>query len=308
PLYHDLLQLPKNAKVLEEKLGVDVVENFRRDKLARAGFPKSGVSAQNRMVERHDALYGAYWKSYDFLPETGRANLARFPLGPVFKDNPYKDQAFKHDGGEIIFNLPNGLQGYMLVNNKDDRIDAGPIDIVGDDKRVAGNPVIVNGVSCMACHQHGTIPFQDTVRETNAVFGEALDKVKKLYPAKKAMDELVAADRQKFVDALEKATGPFLRVGADKATAITKFKEPVTEVAPGYRRGYLDLKTVAAELYEKDGQELLRKVGAKRLKELGLDGLAQPGGLVPRYQWEASDGFSLMQEAAKEIGFTPFGN
>ena len=27
------------------------------------------------------------------------------------------------DGGELIFDLPNGLQGYMLVNNKDERIE-----------------------------------------------------------------------------------------------------------------------------------------------------------------------------------------
>src|SRR5262249_27321672 len=66
PLYHDLLQLPKTARELEDKLGVKMEEDFRRDKLARAGFARSGVSGQNRLVERHDALYGAYWKSYDF--------------------------------------------------------------------------------------------------------------------------------------------------------------------------------------------------------------------------------------------------
>ena len=57
----------------------------------------------------------------------------------------------------------------------------------------------------------------------------------------------------------------------------------------------------------KDPQDLLRSVGKQRLKELGLEALARPEGLVPRYQWEASDGFSLMQELAKEIGYTPHG-
>ena len=63
----------------------------------------------------------------------GTGNLFRFPLGPAFADNPFPNQAFEHAGGEIIFNLPNGLQGYLLVDAKGDRIDAGPIDIVGDD-------------------------------------------------------------------------------------------------------------------------------------------------------------------------------
>ncbi|MEL7336336.1 MAG: c-type cytochrome domain-containing protein, partial [Planctomycetota bacterium] len=65
PLYHDLLGIPKNAKTLEHELGVDIAENFRRGQLQRAAFQKSGVSQQNRMVERHDTDGGArfYWKS-----------------------------------------------------------------------------------------------------------------------------------------------------------------------------------------------------------------------------------------------------
>ncbi len=291
---------------MEKKLGVDIPANFKADKLMRAGFAKSGVSGQNRMVERHDALYGAYWKSYDFFPETGRANLTRFPLGPTFEHNPFANHAFKHDGGEIIFNLPNGLQAYLLVNNKDERIDAGPIDIVGDDKRVSGTPAIVNGVSCMACHQNGTIPFKDEIRDGHALGGEAGEKVKRLYPEKKAFDEAVDEDRKRFLTSLEKVVGPFLKVGADKNTPITKFKEPVTEVSIPYRRGYLDLRAVAAELYLEKPEDVL-KVGEKKLKELGLERLTKPGGLVGRYQWEAVDGDSLMQEVAEELGFTPFG-
>ena len=305
PLYHDLLQIPKNARELEQKLGVDIPDNFRRDKLARAGFPKSGVSGQNRMVERHDAAHGAYWKSYDFLRENGRANLVRFPLGPAFDRHLYADQAFRHDGGEVIFHLPNGLQGYLLVNGKDERIDEGPIDVVNDDKRVSGTSAIVNGVSCHACHVHGMIPIRDTIRDGSALFGDAADKVQRLYPDRKAMDELVEADRKKFLDSLDKTVGPFLRVGEDKDTPLTKFKEPITEVVTGYRRGYLDLPTVAHELFLKDPGELLKKVGEKRLKELGLEVLTRPGGLVPRYQWEALDGVSLMQELARELKYTP---
>ncbi len=305
PLYHDLLQLPKNAKALEEKLGVDIPANFRRDTLARAGFARSGVSGQNRLVERHDTPYGAYWKSYDFLPENGRANLIRFPLGPVFDGNPYLEQAFRHDGGEIIFHLPNGLQGYLLVNGKDERIDTGPIAVVSDDKRVSGTPEIVTGISCMACHRHGMIPFKDVVRENCALFGEADQKVKRLYPPQKAMDERVEADRRKFLSTLEKSIGPLMRTPGEPFAPVTTFKEPVSEVAIGYRRGYLDLKAVTAELFLQDADQLLKKIAAKRLKELGLEPLSRPGGVVGRYQWEAIDGVSLMQEVARELQFTP---
>ena len=305
PLYHDLLKLPKNAKVLEEELGVDIPANFKADKLMRAGFAKSGVSGQNRMVERHESKYGAYWKSYDFFPETGRANLTRFPLGPNFEHHPFPNQVFKHDGGEIIFNLPNGLQAYLLVDNKDERIDAGPIDIVGDDKRVSGTPAIVNGISCMACHSQGMIGFTDQIRDSHAVFGEASEKTKRLYPEKKKFDARIEQDKKRFTDALDKAVGSFLKVGADKDTPLGKFKEPVTEVSIPYRRGYLDLKAVAAELYLEKPDDVLKKIGEKKLKELGLEPLGKPGGLVGRYQWEAVDGVSLMQEVARELSFTP---
>ena len=87
PLYHTILRLPDNAVKLEEKLGVDIAGNFRRGRLMRAGFIKSGVSAQNRLIERHDSLYGAYWKSYDFKlrkkndpnPLSKKGNLPRLP-------------------------------------------------------------------------------------------------------------------------------------------------------------------------------------------------------------------------------------
>ena len=311
PLYHDLLQLPKNVRELEDKLGVNVPENFLNDKLLRAGFAKSGVSGQNRLLERHATTYGAYWKSYDFLPENGRANLIRFPLGPVdlfpAGRHPYPEQAFKHDGGEIIFNLPNGLQGYLLVNGKGGRIDAGPIDVVSDDKRVSGTPAIVNGVSCMACHQHGMIGFKDQIRDHSAVFGDAEKKVQRLFPEQKVMDEKVEADRKQFLAALTETVGPFLRVGADKDAEITRFKEPVSEVAIGYRRGYLDLKAVATELFVANPDNLLKKVGERRLKELGLEALTRSGGVVGRFEWEAVDGYSLMQEVAARTSIHPFG-
>jgi len=72
-----------------------------------------------------------------------------------------------------------------------------------------------------------------------------------------------------------------------------------------YRRGYLDLKAVAAELYLENADDVLKRIGEKKMKELGLEPLGRPGGLVGRYQWEAVDGVSLMQEVARELSFTP---
>ena len=123
PLYHDLLSLPLTAGELETRLGVDVDRNLSNApgvRVWRAGFNNSGVSNNNRMVERHKSIHGAYWKSYDFAGSVGTQNIFNHPLN------------FTHDGGEVIFNLPNGLQGYYLVNATGFRLDEAPINIVSN--------------------------------------------------------------------------------------------------------------------------------------------------------------------------------
>ena len=107
PLYHELLSLPLTDRELETRLEVDVVRNLLNApgvRVWRAGTNNSGVSNNNRVIERHTSRYGAYWKSYDFAGSVGTQNIFTHPL------------SFTHDGGEVIFNLPNGLQGYYLAN------------------------------------------------------------------------------------------------------------------------------------------------------------------------------------------------
>src|SRR5262249_11708513 len=82
PLYHAIFELPKPAAELEKKLEVHAANDFVRDTLARAGFATSGVSSQNRVVDRHQAVHGAYWKSYDFRRNEETGDIFRFPLGP----------------------------------------------------------------------------------------------------------------------------------------------------------------------------------------------------------------------------------
>jgi serine/threonine-protein kinase len=317
PLYHALLRLPNGAGDLERRLGVDVAAGFldpAPQRIARAGFVRSGVSGQNRLVERHETEKGvAYWKSYDFRAGNARGKLTRFPLGPLRLfppgKHPFPDQAFVHDGGEIIFSLPNGLQGYLLVNGKDERIDEGPIQVVGDQLKTSGTPAIVTGLSCMACHKHGMIHFKDGVRDRSAVFGDVDKRVKQLYPESGIMDRLVKKDEDRFLAALEKAVGPFLRGGADGKKPLKEFAEPVGEVARVYRvhrLGYLDLKTVACELDIMDPKMLMQKVGETKLKRLGLEALLNEGGVIGRAEWEAVDGVSLMQEVARELRYTPW--
>ncbi len=201
PLYHDILGLPKTDHELETRLEVNVVENLRNapgKRVWRAGFNDSGVSNHNRVVDRHDSRYGAYWKSYDFAGSVGTKNIFTHPL------------SFTHDGGEIIFNLPNGLQAYYLADAGGRRLDEAPINIVSNP--AASDPTVRNGLSCIGCHTEGMKDFQDTVRgviqrNANPPFNKA--RALQLYTDKATMDRLVSEDTARYRQALEATGGVF---------------------------------------------------------------------------------------------------
>lgn len=289
PLYHDLLQIPENVKELETFLGLDVELNIAQGKVARAGFNKSKVSPHaNRLIERHKIRDGYYWKSYDFLdtndPKNAKSNIIRFPLGPVFANNPFPDLAFVHDGGEIIFSLPNGLQGYMLVDNGGKRIDAGPEKLVFDFNRVSGTPLIVNGLSCIACHSQGTIGApSDEILLNAQVGGEVRDRIEKIY--RTDVDDLLKSDGEFFRASLNKILLPWQRSAKDESSMRSDGKEPVGLVAKRFRTLALGLSEVAAELGVED--ETLESAVRynPRIQELGLKGLVQ-GGVINRDEWQ----------------------
>ena len=186
PLYHEILDLPKTDRELETQLEVNVAENLKNApgvRVWRAGFNNSGVSVNNRIVERHKSRYGAYWKSYDFAGNVGTQNIFTHPLD------------FTHDGGEIIFNLPNGLQAYYLSTATGERLDGAPINIVSN--AGARDPVVRNGLSCMGCHTEGMKTFDDQVRSVieqtpNSPYDKA--QALRLYAEKSTMDTLIRED------------------------------------------------------------------------------------------------------------------
>jgi serine/threonine-protein kinase len=301
PLYETMLELPTEAKELEKKLSVDTQADFQRSKLMRAAFATSGVSAQNRLVDRHNAVHGAYWRSYDFKSNQGAGNLFRRPLGPKFDGHPFEELAFESDGGEMIFNLPNGLQGYFLTDGAGKRIKEGPIEVVSDSLKTSGTPAIVNGLSCMACHKHGPIRFKDTVAGSTAVGGDALRKVQELFPKQEIMNKILDEDEDRFLRSLAKAVGPFLQVGDDQGKDIRAFPEPVSAIAVQYGK---DISAVEAafELGLPGPEALQSRIQSNpQLRAMGLAPLAQ-GEAIKRETWQSLEEFlSQFHRASIEL-------
>ena len=262
PLYNDILDLPETDQELEARLEVNVVENIRNaagKRVWRAGFSNSGVSNHNRVVERHTSRYGAYWKSYDFAGSAGKQDIFKHPL------------SFEHDGGEIIFNLPNGLQAYYLADAGGRRLDEAPIQIVSNP--ATSDPTVRNGLSCIGCHTEGMKTFEDQVRgvvekNPNPPFDK--DRVSRLYVEKTTMDALVDEDTDRYRQALETAGGVFGGI------------EPVQRFHEAFWRP-LDAPAAAASVgleTETFLQKIRQNVG---LKNLGL--LVLETGTMKRDTW-----------------------
>ncbi|MEM8733873.1 MAG: hypothetical protein AAGG44_06620, partial [Planctomycetota bacterium] len=154
------------------------------------------------------------------------------------------------------------------------------------------SPVVVNGISCMACHDRGIRRFRDTVRSSHALFGEARRRVEELYSPRTEMADVIAADEAVFMQALEEAAAPFV---GDLTT------EPISAVTQFYVDG-LSLGDVAAELGVLDSEELLVLFRSTSFREYGMTPLVH-GGTIKRETWEKLDppAYSLFHTIAEEL-------
>ena len=266
PLYHDILDLPETDRELAQQLEVNVTRNINSApgiRVWRAGFNDSGVSNNNRVVERHTSRYGAYWKSYDFAGSVGTQNIFTHPL------------SFSEDGGEVVFNLPNGLQAYYISNASGNRIDEAPTTIVSNP--AASNPAVRNGLSCMGCHTEGMKTFEDEVRAVilKAPDGLAKDQGLRLYVEQSVMDDHVEEDTKRYREALEKTGGVFGGI------------EPVHRFHEAFQ-GPVDAAHAAAAV-GLETEMFLEKIRENpSLQRLGLSALESENGDVKRDAWTSN--------------------
>ncbi len=228
-LYYDLLGIPNNIDTLEFDLGVPDPDdpNLQDGEIIRAAFKESGVSNSNRIIERREIASGsrAYWRSYDFLDESGNGDIFAHPID------------FEEAGGEIIFNLENDMQAYMLINQAGTRLNEAPTAVVKDPGQK--DFVVRNGISCMRCHSAGIIPKADEFLpffnlNKNDFIGEDFDLIERLYRPTHEMDAVQENDAANFSSAMSKA-------GLDTAT-----DEPIFAVSSAFESN-IDLLRAAAE-------------------------------------------------------------
>jgi mono/diheme cytochrome c family protein len=264
PLYHELLELPPTLPELEKLLAVDAATDVKTFRAVRSGLVESGVSRNNRVVERHPMAFGAYWKSFDYKTSLGQQNLFTDPVN------------LSPDGGEMIFNLPNGLQAYFIVNAKGKRVDFAPTEIVVDSN--ASDKIVRDGLACMRCHENGMRGFKDVVHPTVAKLsngGNKFDRreVLRLYPEQTEMDRLLKTDEDRFLAAMSKALG----------------RPQVSDALKGVSTRFLDdrvtLDIASAELGLPRSRGLKEIFGLPGFLNEGVGGLTGDA-KIPRDAWE----------------------
>ncbi len=267
PLYYQVLNLSgRTLNGIAGVLGVNIDNNIRNGEAPRAGFTASKVSVNNRVIERHElpASRGAFWLSYDFASNIGTSDIHANPLD------------FQEAGGEAIFNLPNGLQAYLIVNNVGNLIDKVPNDIATDPNSRTREVGV--GASCMGCHNpNGIIEATDTVRlaaSQNLVDPREREAALELYVTRDIMEGLMVNDQRRYGEARREAA--ITNFGADSMSRLVNGHEG--NLAIGVIAGTLGIETAVL-------QDAL--VTSPRLFPDEILTVATPGGSISRSGFEA---------------------
>jgi mono/diheme cytochrome c family protein len=271
-LYYSLIGAKANLFDFElQVLKIDTKAEIADDNLLRGGFSNSGVSKQERVLNRFDQNTAggyAYWVSFDFDGGSGtvNGNLVRDLANESIYQNPID---FKFTGGEAIFNLPNGMQGYYVANAAGARLNEAPVGIVIDPAQ--NNGTVTNGASCHSCHNAGMITFTDTVRqfvlENRTIFDNATyEHVLNQYPTPEVFQAAMDADSALHVNAVVKS-------GIPKGTP-----DAVSRTYLDFQLGNVDARIAAGEL------QVTKDVLLENLELLDprLTNLDREGGYVDR--------------------------
>lgn len=245
PLYYALLGLPGTLAELANLNGVDIEQSIASGAARRIVVRTSAITRGNRLIERHAALHGPMWLTYDFATSTGEQDLFTHPLGP--KATPTIKTPFKPDEIRTIFALPNGFLGYGVFDNAGNRVDRV---LPGIEKEYAGTesnalePVTKAGSRCFSCHVSGIRTTKDDLRPyiTNvppgALPAELADRALTMHASDSETALLSSGDNDRYREALALAgVSPDMRVDGE---------EIVTSLARQYRGGS-DVKAAVAE-------------------------------------------------------------
>jgi hypothetical protein len=238
-LYYELLGVPNTLAELQQQLG-----ESQSPSPQRAAFENSGYSMHARVVERRELASGrTSWQAYNFGSEERGLAVFSAPLD------------FVPDATEVIFELPNGLNGFFLANEQGERSPTSQLsrEAAMDPAQLDGN--VRAGVSCFSCHNGGLITFTDQLRDVWLPAGPAAVEpqlVLDAYPPASELSEALTTDAAAYSAALEQA-------------GVARAPDGVSRLYLDFYAGLVDQARAAEELFttpETLTTEMLRLPGS----------------------------------------------
>jgi mono/diheme cytochrome c family protein len=226
-LYYALIGARNNSYDTQTELGIDLDAAIVDSEVRRAGFYERSPQRETLVVR---VRQGDVPDRYYWLLQDQELDDAESMFGDPLD--------FDGTGEQAIFNLPNGMQAYLVSARDGARLGSLPVGCVLED---CDRPERVNAASCHACHGAGLIPVTDVLRdyvEMNPVIydRETFDAVQTQYPVATEFLQIMAQDSEIHQSAVERA-------GVPRGTP-----DPISRVFMQFEEGALDASRVAAEL------------------------------------------------------------
>lgn len=147
--YYRFMQFGKTQQDVYRSIGVDERKSQELDGDQRIALFRSGVAGEKpRRVDRLQGLAGrhgtgAVWQTWDLFDESIREQ--QHPL--------YNLLRFQPDGGEAIFERPNGLHGFILYDADRQLVTEAPPNLVSDHQIPPPHTRRLRpAISCIRCH------------------------------------------------------------------------------------------------------------------------------------------------------------
>ena len=292
--YYQVINFPNQWQTLADELGV---ENTPPETATQNGnkiwaeYSMISASSKGRMLE--------FERQID--PQTGRPRFGRLVLRSTdFERNPppgrrseESDPAlhpndYRGKAGEMIIDLPNGMQAYYLANNDGTRVGEAPVSIVHNEEGLEGKTFasshsgleITAPRDCMRCHRNGPIGQDyladdfdmDKILEEKVSRGllseREAEEAKRRYTTGKVYNREMNQSRKNFTNVLKRAKA-FVDDGNGEMAPILADLDAV------YRKP-LSINQIAKELGI-ETREL-----KQRIKQPGNEGLANLMGLTKK--------------------------
>jgi hypothetical protein len=235
-VYYDILGIDENLWAFFEDQGIDIQQQFDDfEVIAGGGFGSPISLNKNRIIYRlnndENYTYVTIDPDDNFVPEK---NYFEFPC--ILQMNCSETLAF--DAGEIIYTLPNGMQGYLLADANNVRQDFAPVNIVSNINDPFGEAQIDNALDCHRCHSKGLISFTDqirghVIRNASEFDNEDAEKILATYKGDRSLNANFVRDITFYNEKLSE-------LGID----INK-PDPINFLVDDFRRDY-DLRAVSA--------------------------------------------------------------